>query len=507
MKNLATLIVCLGLLQGCITNTQTGDDVKQPMEQPMGPTGPDTPDDPTPEGDPPVIDDPVEVPTVDPQPPAGRLVSASVIGLALDLDATEGHRRLEDGRLFVEASSPIVLQVAISLPSQVGTDGGWVCRTTLGAVNQRRTGTEIHVTAQTTLRDCQLDSDTPSTTLEHTRRIELTGIEPGAYSVTADGAVDNPSIELSFNVVAGGELPMSCAVCDQCGEGRDECVRTCRGISDAMEFEYAQSWWACMQERVCEPDQARACLDTLSCQVDQVVAGHCDVLARCANDGRGWLDEAACREEPYYEARVWSCLRPERRSALTDCMSAQTCDNLEFCLSNAACQGDMGCLGAMSTRLAVDCHGICDRSNPGANCSFNQNLTGCYQRCDQAAFRLNDAARREMESCARDEANIPACQESRARTVVEYCVGQLSCESDMLNDGFAAARARCPEAATATVAVKMPALECLGHVIETNVYTCLTETACADLEQCVTDASCGDDEGCLAFATLRFTEE
>ena len=522
MKKLLNLLIFVALAQGCITDTGIGDDPASPMDQPMLPTAPDPSDkptagddpvpveppttDPTPVDDPIPMLDPVETPPVEPQAPMGQRTPVTILRMVLNPGATDGQRRIEDGRLFIEASQKIIVQTVLSLPTHVSTEDGWRCQTTLDALDADQLSAEIRIGAQATLVDCRRGTDTPPTTVEHTRQIELPNVAPGAYTVVADGTSDE-SGPLYFVVVPDGELPMSCAACDQCGQRRDECVATCRGISEAMEFEHAQSWWNCMQERVCEPDQARACLDTLPCQVDRIIAGHCDVLARCANDGRGWLNEDACREEPYYEARIWSCLRPERRSAVTDCMSGQTCGDLEACLRNSACQGDMGCLGAMSTRLAVDCHGICDRSNPGANCNFSQDLTGCYQRCDQAAFRLNDEARREMESCARDQDNVPACQASDARTVVEYCVGQLSCESDMLTDGLAAARARCPEAATGTVASKMPALECLGHVIETNVYACLTEAACEDLEQCVTDASCGDDENCLAFATLRITEE
>ena len=236
MKNLLTIIACLSLLQGCITDTTSGPGHEQstdrsnrdapPTEPPVNMDSPVDPpvddpnppvDDPTPpvaEPDPPITE-PVPpgggpvVPGNDIDPMAPGPVSAPFIRLAIDTEATANLRQLEDGRLFIETSQIMVLEAVIAIAPTVVTDEGRACRTNLKTVEETRDGTVIRLSVEATLSDCMAAGDVIETTQDHTRRLEFSGLEPGTYAVIAPGVESGSRIELRFNVVADGELPMS----------------------------------------------------------------------------------------------------------------------------------------------------------------------------------------------------------------------------------------------------------------------------------------------------------
>ena len=505
--SLSILALSIVLLSGCIRDDPS---VGQTGQSEM-PSEPDRPDPLSPEV-------PIEPPPGRDMPPSPTPIDVQVTGLALKWEGVGGHRQLSDGQIYVEASALIGVEATLSVPASVSFPDAWSCQTGPAFIDYIVDDGEIRTTAQVAFTGCVQETNVTAVLLENVRLIELRDLDAGAYTVVSGTGGSDRAHELTFTVVADGQLPLDCDACDQCGDGAEACRRTCVGIAKAMDNQHALSWWDCMQEEVCEPDQARACLDRLSCNRDVIIAAHCDVLARCAMDGRGILDEAACRESPYYEPKVWSCLLPQRRAAVMECMYASTCADVEQCISNAACAGDVGCLGVMSTRLAVDCHGICA---PYSTC-VGGDLTGCYNRCDSAAFRLADQPRRDMEACARRQETQGECRDSyncdpededsdctpsQAEHVLDYCIEQLSCENEELAIGFSDARTRCGAGFPAAISSQYEALVCLGEVIQSDMRHCLAESPCGALEQCINEATCGDDVGCLEFGAIRFTAQ
>ncbi|MCA9528043.1 MAG: hypothetical protein KC549_17270, partial [Myxococcales bacterium] len=175
-----------------------------------------------------------------------------------------------------------------------------------------------------------------------------------------------------------------------------------------------------------------------------------------------------------------------RRAAIGACLQGATCPDLEVCLRMAACGVGEACPEAVTTRLAVDCYGICyayaggDRGCiPGEGDAFAR----CYAFCDEAALRLADAHRREYEACALDPG---VCGDT--------CLRTMTCDADALAAPLAAAEGRCG----VLPLTHTERYGCLGQVLQQGIATCLEDAACADLPACVEAAACGDDPGCLA---------
>ncbi len=234
----------------------------------------------------------------------------------------------------------------------------------------------------------------------------------------------------------------------------------------------------------CDADQARTCLDGLACDSELLIGSHCDALARCGMDGRGWLSEEDCRAAPYSEPQQWACLTADRRTAIGACLESQQCGDLEVCVRAAACPNGL-CPPALATRLAVDCYRIC---RTDASCYADNSFGSCYRECDQAALRLADEHRRTFEACALGEQCAP------------QCISQLMCDPAPLVrsvDGF---EARC--GALPIVTQNINRFACLGHVLQTALTACLDNAACADVSGCVETATC-DTPGCLAFLEGR----
>ena len=306
-----------------------------------------------------------------------------------------------------------------------------------------------------------------------------------------DGAVDPPAVDAAVPDAASPPEE-ACAVCATCGEYAETCAEICAAIRGALEPAPAAAWWDCVAEDPCAQERAWTCFDGLGCNDEVLVAAHCDALARCAVNGRGSLDEAACRADPYREPQLWSCLPPERREGLAACLGGMACDELEMCLSNAACAGAVGCTRVMTTRLVLDCHRIC--FGPGYSCGQGQDRYGrCMGHCGEAAHRLGDAHRRELEACALSEEMCVGLPSTR----VSFCAGRLQCDTARLADGVAAAAARCgpqPEAAA-----EVHRWSCLGEVLVEAAERCLAEAPCAELGACLQTAACGERAGCLDF--------
>ena len=531
MKTFIIILGCVCLLPACVVDTPApeeavglgGGGVAVPADEaPVGgaPTDEiDTPDAPpmdTPAEVPPAEVPPADAPPMAPPADAQPTVDDDYGMLPILFRSVEVRstfngpsRTTEDGRVFFEASTDIALDTSLGFQWDVTVEDGVICEPQVNTVTAEVTEREIELTSDANLTRCRLGEPESVLPIFRERTVALPALEPGRYTVTAEHFAGEAPIEVEFTVVPEGQLPFSCAACGQCGDRRDECLQTCAGMRDAMEWDHAESWWSCMQDDICAPDQSRVCLDTLSCADESIISGHCDVLARCAMDGRGQLNEAHCRENPYYEARLWSCLKADRRGAINNCMDGQTCgSDLEQCLGNAACQGDMGCLGAMSTRLAVDCHGICD---PYQTCSDQADPLGnvgvCYQMCDQAAFRLDDAHRRTMEACARADGSQAACYAQGAPSIIAHCVAALDCDAEPLQEVFAPVRDRCSAEVTAPIADQFDAFACLGQVIQTGLEACFADAGCDTLADCVAEVTCGDDEDCLEFAVMRVAGE
>ena len=226
-----------------------------------------------------------------------------------------------------------------------------------------------------------------------------------------------------------------------------------------------------------------------------MIAAHCEAMGRCATDGRGYFDEAACRADPYQEPKQWACLRPQQRGAVFGCLDTMACGELAPCLNNAACAGDPGCTMVMSTRLVVDCHRIC--LGDAYACENGERMRACLTYCDEAAYRLGDAQRREVESCALEG---QACSSS----VIEMCAANIECQGEPLEDMLAAAqsaRTRCGTDATNDTEISNWA--CLGQVLRSDIEICLRDSPCGELGECLGQASCGDEPGCLDFLSLR----
>ena len=288
-----------------------------------------------------------------------------------------------------------------------------------------------------------------------------------------------------------GPADDSCAPCATCGAYAADCAETCTAIRAALEPTPAAEWWSCVQQDPCQPERAWTCFEGLGCESEQLVGAHCDALARCSMDGRGWLDEAACRADPYREPLQWACLPEERRTAVAACLSGQSCGQVENCLTNVACQGEPGCMRVLTTRLVIDCHRICFGSN---NCGSDPNrFIECFQHCDEAAFRLRDASRREVEACAlADEPCRP-----NAASRISHCAANLQCDTTRATAALMTAEARC--GAQPAVAEQIHRWSCLGEVIISAVEACFDQSPCADLPRCLQRATCGDKENCLAF--------
>ncbi|MCA9558726.1 MAG: hypothetical protein KC583_09190, partial [Myxococcales bacterium] len=133
----------------------------------------------------------------------------------------------------------------------------------------------------------------------------------------------------------------------------DACAARCAALADALTPAAFDAWSACMaDDAVAGP---RDCLAALDCgPADDLIGQHCDAIGRCDSVGRGWFDEATCREDPYPRTAVWRCLRPERRAELSACLAGSTCDALDTCLRYAACADDTVCPELLDPRLTGD---------------------------------------------------------------------------------------------------------------------------------------------------------
>ena len=320
-----------------------------------------------------------------------------------------------------------------------------------------------------------------------------TDFDPGPEALLSASAPDGAPAVLEarkpvYDVTVDVPPPKDCGACAGCGEYAADCEEICDAMQNALEPDAATSWWSCVSQDLCQPERTWTCFDQMNCDDAAVVGAHCDALARCSSDGRGWLDEAACRADPYHEPQQWACLVPSRREAITSCLSGMQCSDLELCLNNAACAGEPGCMRVMSTRLVVDCHRICfDDVN---SCGWgNERFARCMGQCDEAAFRLADAPRREVEACA---LQTDAC-EYGGSTPISDCAANLQCQMDAM----ATAEARC--GAQPELTAQAHRWACLGEVIQAAIEQCVTDSACGELAGCVQRATCGDSGDCLDF--------
>lgn len=306
-----------------------------------------------------------------------------------------------------------------------------------------------------------------------------------ASALTAcDGALD------------GAAAPTTCAeACAPCGDG-SQCEPVCTSLVDALEPLQSAAWRACFAADACDPEQARRCMDGLGCHDEALIAAHCDVLARCANDGRGQLNEAECRDQPYHEPSRWGCLRPDRRAQVQACLVGETCDTLGPCLDNAVCAGDGMCGSLLATSLTVDCHRVC--SNHNYACVFPDaggDYGACWRACDDAARTLADVFRRRFEDCATQEDVCPA------GGLLRVCLRALECDPGLFGGPVQRYVERCGAPAHAW---PLTDWSCLGHVIMARMMNCFNEAACADIDACLAAAAgCGDDAHCLDYLDLR----
>ena len=163
----------------------------------------------------------------------------------------------------------------------------------------------------------------------------------------------------------------------------------------------------------------RGCLATLECDLDQMAGAHCDTLGRCGNQGRGYFYEDACRAEPYEEAHAWSCLERRRQAAVLECLSGSVCDDMDPCIANAACAGDIDCMDLVGAVLLIDCHGVCD------GCGASNQYGDCIRACHNTARLFEPQDIREVETCAR----ALGCA---VGDPVTQCVARLDCEAEQL---------------------------------------------------------------------------
>ena len=321
------------------------------------------------------------------------------------------------------------------------------------------------------------------------------GTQPESDAAASTSATDAASPTLDAGALAadanGPPPDTSCGACAACGDYAQDCAEACVAMRAALEPTPAAAWWACVREDVCQPERAWTCLHDTRCEDPALVGAHCDALARCSMDGRGWLDEAACRADPYHEPEQWACLPPDRRQAIKGCLDTMQCGQLEMCLTNAACAGDPGCMRVMSTRLVVDCHQIC--FNDSNTCGGGgDRFPRCMSQCNEAAFRLADRPRRELEACA-----LAADQCAPGSTTISDCAAQLRCDVARPSAAVAIAESRC--GAQPALSAEAHRWACLGEVIQAGIEQCAAESPCGQLADCVGRATCGDSEGCLAF--------
>lgn len=282
-----------------------------------------------------------------------------------------------------------------------------------------------------------------------------------------------------------------CAPCDPAGD----CAAVCQSLRGALAAEHVADWMGCFAADACDPTRARRCIDDLSCLDEALIGAHCDVLARCAIDGRGMLDEAECRAHPYHEPSRWGCLRPDRRERVRACLVGQTCAALGPCLDNAVCAGDGMCGALLATSLTVDCHRVC--SNARYQCVFPPPATygDCWNACDRAARSLADPQRRAFEACAVDEV---ACPEGG---LLPACLRGLECDAAPLAAVVDAFAARC---GARDPTWRVDDWGCLGHVKQAAMVTCFEQAPCEDIGACLDPiVRCADDAACLSFLDLR----
>lgn len=293
-------------------------------------------------------------------------------------------------------------------------------------------------------------------------------------------------------------MPTCATLCEDCGDGSD-CRAVCEALVESLEPAHALTWKECFAFDACGVTQARQCIDALGCHDEVLISQHCDVLARCAADGRGTLDEEECAAHPYHEPSRWGCLRPDRREQVGECLMGSTCDDLGACLDNAVCAGDGMCGSLLATSLTVDCHRVC--SNRRYSCIFPSPGTygECWTACDRAARYLDDTQRRTFEACAVDD---DRCDVGRpADGLLRACIRELECESASIEAVVADYDARCPAARP-----DYPVADwgCLGHVIQSQLASCFDAAACGEVEGCVEAVvTCADDDGCLDFLEFR----
>lgn len=312
-----------------------------------------------------------------------------------------------------------------------------------------------------------------------------------------------PLLALALAACEDGWLPdeppddppaATCAtLCDACDPSGD-CAAVCTALHAALEPRQAAAWMTCFAADACDPSRARQCIDGLACHDEPLIAAHCDVLARCAQDGRGRLDEAECRAHPYHEPSRWGCLRPDRRAQVGRCLAGERCDTLGPCLDNAVCAGDGMCGSLLATSLTVDCHRVC--SNQRYACVFPTGTYGeCWTACDRAARTLDDAQRRAFEGCAVDEAACPA------GGLLWSCIRGLDCDAGPLRAVAEDFVARCGGGARGW---PVDDWACLGHVIQSAMASCFDDSACQDIDACLARVTrCEGDAGCLDFLAVR----
>lgn len=166
-----------------------------------------------------------------------------------------------------------------------------------------------------------------------------------------DAAPPPPPVDAAPDAAPPAAVDADAACAAACAD--EGCRARCAALAGALTRRAFTTWATCMAD---DPAAGPgACLDALDCTpADDLIGQHCDAIGRCDSVGRGWFDEAACRDDPYAQTTVWSCLRPDRRAELSACLAGSTCDALDTCLRYAACADDTVCPELIATELIAE---------------------------------------------------------------------------------------------------------------------------------------------------------
>ena len=252
---------------------------------------------------------------------------------------------------------------------------------------------------------------------------------------------------------------------------------TCETAADVLQAALVPAafdqWSACIVDTPCDEVSIRACLGAMDCDVEQLAGAHCDTLGRCGNQGRGYFFEDACRADPYEEARTWSCLVEPRREAVLQCLSGNICDDMDACLANAACAGDIDCMDLLGAVLLIDCHGVCD------GCGPNNVYGDCMRACHNVARLFEPQDIREVESCARDV----GCEWNP----VTECVGRLECGANQQLIQMHQNAAHACQRNHFTRPGEARGWDCLGQVYVSAIEACLDQAGadCDAVQPCL----------------------